>query len=197
MNAIINAIAQTSYLEWAAIATTTLCIILAGRNNVHTWWTGIVACILYGVLFFEQKLYADVTLQVFFVATSLYGWFYWGVNDLVQERSTPPDYASKKYMLVSLGVGVVGALVYGWLLHTFTDAWAPFIDSGVLTGSIVAQFLLMRRNVQTWPMWIVVNTLSVPLYFSRELYVTSLMYGVFWINAVWSWYNWRNLASKG
>lgn len=186
---------EVPYLEIAANLFTVICIFLAGRNSIHTWSTGIVACILFGILFYGANLYADVTLQAFFIITSVVGWKNW-IPQNTSGSTEPPTNATNRYMQISLGAGLIGACVYGYLLHTFTNAYAPFIDSLVLMGSIVAQLLLMRRNIQNWPVWIFVNVLSVPLYFSRGLYVTSALYVVFLINAVWSYYHWRKLMIK-
>lgn len=194
----------TSYLEWSAVLTTALCIFLAGRNNVHTWWTGIVACVLYGALFFEAKLYADVTLQLFFIGTGMIGWWNWslskkfqmfkgGQNIPLAPEPLPITRAARNSMVWYIGIALIVAAGYGLVLHTFTDAYAPWIDSTVLTMSIVAQLLLMRRQVQNWPVWVLVNTLSVPLYFNRELYLSAAMYSVFWVNAIVSWRHWLNL----
>ena len=89
--------------------------------------------------------------------------------------------------------GTLGALGYGVLPHRFTDAYAPFLDSTVLAFSIVAQLLMMRRHVQSWPFWLLVNSIAVPLYASRGLYLTSVLYAVYWINAVVSWRHWLHL----
>ena len=64
-------------LEISANLITTASILLAGRNSIHTWWTGIIGCVLFGVLFYDARLYADVALQVFFLATSISGWWAW------------------------------------------------------------------------------------------------------------------------
>ena len=72
---------MTAPLEWAANGMTAVAIVLAGRNNVHTWWTGIVGCTLFAILFAESRLYADVALQGFFVATSVAGWWKWARGD--------------------------------------------------------------------------------------------------------------------
>lgn len=182
-----------TYLEWAANITTAICIFLAGRNNIHTWWTGIVACVLFGIFFYDLKLYADVTLQGFFIVTSFIGWYGWSKRgDIV----TPISRASKDTMLVMVASAVVIAIGYGLLLHKFTDASIPFLDAFVLTLSVIAQLLLMRRNIQTWPLWLLVNTISVPMYLYKEAYVTAIMYGFFWINAFVSWRHWLNLMDK-
>ena len=180
-----------SNLEIAANVMTAICIFLAGRNNVHTWWTGIVACILFGILFYSVQLYADTTLQVFFVVTGIIGWVAWVKGDNNQERKITklhPDMA-----VFAFCAAVAVAIVYGSILHNFTDAYAPFIDSTVLTFSVVAQILLMMRVKETWLVWLLVNTLSVPLFYSRELYLTAALYGVFWINAIVSWFHWQKL----
>lgn len=174
------------------------CIFLAGRNSIHTWWTGLVGCTLFGIMFFNVQLYADATLQVFFFITGLIGWYNWtnfsyAKRGMQPEKERPIEKATPKYMGVAISVAVLTALAYGALLHSFTDAYAPWIDSAVLTFSVVAQLLLMRRAIQNWQVWVLVNTLSVPLFWSRELYLTSVLYGAFWINAVYSYFHWKKL----
>ena len=182
-----------SYLEWAANILTALCIFLAGRNKVLTWPVGIVATVLFGALFYQAKLYADVTLQVFFVITGMIGWINWKDRALVKEV---PTYANRRNLIAYVCLAITVAGGYGAILYHYTDAWAPFIDSGVLTLSILGQFLLMRKHIQTWAVWLVVNTLSVPLYISRDLYLTAFMYSLFWVNAIVSWYYWNKLMEK-
>ena len=199
----------TSYLEWSAVIMTAICIFLAGRNNIHTWWTGIIACILYGALFFDAKLYADVTLQAFFIATGVIGWRNWvstthkrtvqtakGDVDVFDYKEPPITKATGPAFAIYIVIACVTAIGYGFLLHSYTDAYAPWIDSTVLTMSVVAQLMLMRRQVQNWPVWVLVNTLSIPLYFSRELYLSAAMYSVFWVNALISWKHWTALMNE-
>ena len=194
-------------LEFAANFMTLVCIFLAGRNNVHTWWTGIVACILFGALFFQAKLYADVTLQVFFIVTGIIGWWSWTMSRKFQAFKAgksiplgptpkPITRASNNSILTYLLIGSLAALAYGFILHSYTDAYAPWIDSAVLSLSVIAQLLLMRRQLQTWMFWVVVNTLAVSLFWSRELYLTSALYAVFWVHAFWAWKNWLNLMDE-
>jgi nicotinamide mononucleotide transporter len=184
-------------LETFAIAFTTACIFLAGKNSIHTWWVGIIACVLFGTLFYSVQLYAEVLLQVFFVGTSLIGWYIWrkcGVN------VTPIVRTSRQVLLIYFVAALLAAGAYGLILHEFTNAWAPFIDSGVLTFSILAQYLLMTRRLETWYFWIFVNILSVPLYFSRELYMTAGLYSVFLVHAIWAAGHWKKqmeTRSKG
>ena len=185
---------MTSPLELAANVFTAAAILLAGRNNVHTWWTGIVGCTLFGLLFAESRLYADVMLQAFFVATGILGWWRW-----LRGKSGAPlpiTHAGWRALGWMIPVGLAATAAYGALLHFHTDAYAPFIDSAVLVFSVIAQLLLMGRRIENWPVWLIVNTIAVPLYYSRGLVLTSVLYAVFWVNALISWWWWRRLAQR-
>lgn len=181
-------------LEIAANIFTALAIVLAGRNNVHTWWTGIVGCTLFGALFMQNRLYADVALQVFFVATGLYGWWMWLRG--AEGKPLPITRAGRAGIVRTIIGGIVATAAYGAMLHATTDAYAPFPDSTVLVFSIIGQVLMMRRRVENWGFWLLVNTIAVPLYASRGLYLTALLYAGFWINALVSWRNWHRLAAS-
>lgn len=182
-----------SYLELFAIIFTTASIWLAARNNILTWSTGIIGSLLFGVLFYQSKLYADVTLPVFFIVTSISGWLAWSTrnNELLPITSITPKEAIKYGT-----IAILATASYGSLLHFFTDAYAPFIDSAVLALSVLGQFLLINRKLQAWIVWLLVNTLSVPLYFSRGLDMTALLYVVYWFNAIYGYYSWNKQKVK-
>jgi nicotinamide mononucleotide transporter len=179
--------------EIAANILNAAAIILAGRNNVHTWWTSIIGCALFAYVFYEARLYADVTLQMFFIVASVVGWWRWlqpsGGAELQVRYSSPALIAG------AAGLGAVVALSYGWLLHRFTEAYAPFLDSIVLAFSVLGQILLVWRRVENWWCWLLVNTIAVPLYASRGLYLTAVLYAGFWVNALISLARWRALAN--
>ena len=179
-------------LEIAANALVAAAIFLAGRNSIHTWWTGILGCALFSWIFYESRLYADVTLQVFFILTSIVGWWRWLRGH--QGTEMPVRFSRASTLAMWTVAAAVGALAYGALLHRFTDAYAPFLDSIVLTFSVLGQLLMMERRVENWWAWLLVNTIAVPLYASRGLRLTALLYAAFWVNAVVSLSKWRKLA---
>ncbi|HEX8405477.1 MAG TPA: nicotinamide riboside transporter PnuC [Duganella sp.] len=183
---------MTTSLEVAANAVMAGSILLAGRNNVHSWWLGVIGCSLFAVLFYTSKLYADVALQLFFIVTCLIGWRRWvGGGGDGGGGALPISNARPKLVGLMSVAGVTATAAYGLMLQLYTDAYAPFIDSAVLMFSIVAQLLLMGRRLQTWPFWLLVNTVSVPLYASRGLYLTAVLYAAYWLNALASWFFWR------
>ena len=181
--------------EIAANALNAVSIFLAGRNSVHTWWTRIAGCLTFGWVFFASKLYADTTLQAFFVVTSVLGWWNWKRG---AERRELPVTTTPRERLAALGLaGCAIAGGYGLLLHRFTDAFAPFPDSVVLAFSVLGQFLLMARKVETWWCWLLVNTVAVPLFLTRGLTLTAVLYAAFWVNAAVSLRHWRRQVAGG
>jgi nicotinamide mononucleotide transporter len=185
---------MTSPLEVTANVFNAGSIVLAGRNSIHTWWTGIVGCALFAVLFFRTQLYADALLQLFFVGSSAVGWVRWhtrrdarGAAPAVRpiQRTPPALFAA------ALAGALAVAAVHAWLLRRFTDAFAPWPDALVLTLSLLGQLLLVGRRIETWWCWLAVNTIAIPLYFARGLTVTALLYVAFLVNAFISLRHWR------
>ena len=180
-----------TWLEIAANVTLLTSVFLAARNRPSSWVLGVVACALFGVFFFQIKLYADVTLQVFFIVTNVIGWLNWqrggeghGVLPITPVR---PLWHLVLYFPLAAGA----AWGYSEVLRQFTDAHYPLFDSVILTFSIVAQFLLMKRKIETWVFWLIVNTVAVPLYAVKGAYVTAAVYALFWLNAFYGYWTWR------
>jgi nicotinamide mononucleotide transporter len=182
---------MTPALEIAANAITTMSIVLAGRNSIHTWWTGILGCLLFVAVFYFSQLYADVVLQVFFIATSVIGWRLWLRGDY--GRPLAVGRASPVLMAWTVCVGAAMTLAYGAVLHTYTDAYAPFVDSAVLVFSVVGQVLMMQRRLECWLFWLAVDSIAVPLYASRGLHLTAVLYAFYWMVALVSFWHWRRL----
>jgi nicotinamide mononucleotide transporter len=182
------------WFEVCANAVNAASIILAARNNIQTWWTGMLGCALFAVLFYNARLYADVLLQGFFISTSAYGWWQW------KRGNHGTELPVARVRLRSFAWSVLGAVLvalgYGWLLSRFTNAFAPFVDSLVLAFSVLAQLLMMRRYYESWWLWLVVNTLSVALFGIKGLWVTAALYAAFWVNAVVALIAWRRLIGR-
>lgn len=178
--------------ELAANALTAAAIVLAARNSVHTWWTGILGCAIFAWVFVGARLYADAVLQGFFIAASAGGWWNWlrgNHGSAVPIRWTPP-----LRLLMWIAAGCAFAAAWAWGLATYTDAVSPWTDSTVLGLSVVAQLLLMGRRVENWAVWIVVNSIAAPLFWSRGLHLTAALYVFYWFNAWWALFHWRRAA---
>jgi|SRR5699024_6187083 len=176
-----------TWLEIFANLANLTSVFLAAKNQRHTWTIGIFACLLFAWLFYQVQLYADVTLMFFFIITSAIGWWQWQPGKVSADiRRT----AWPQLLLFAL-IAVATLIGYGYLLHSTTDAYAPFADSAILAFSVLAQLLLMNHRLEAWWFWLVVNSIAVPLYAIRGLEITALVYAGFWLNAFFGLYSWR------
>jgi len=187
-------LAAMSILEICANVLTATAIFLAGRNSVHTWWVGIIGVILFGFLFFGAKLYADVTLQVFFVVTGLIGWYQWSGGRAKTEL--PITRTKPTTLLISIVIGVVVGAAYATFLYKYTDAYSPGWDTALLVGSVIGQILMMNRKIENWGFWLIVNTIAVPLFISRGLYLTSGLYAAYWLHAIYAYRTWSSEMTR-
>jgi len=170
----------------------TASIVFAARNSVHVWWTGIAGCAVFAWVFGEAKLYGDVALQLFFIAASVLGWWNW----LRGDHGRPVAVRWTRLAPLAIGLAASLAFAFAWaaIMARYTDAAAPIPDSLVLGLSVLTQLLMMGRRVENWVVWIAVNSIAVPLFWSRGLHLTAVLYAFYWFNAWWALYHWRRLA---
>lgn len=177
-------------LEVVGAVTGLLCVWLAARQQVWTWPVALVNVVCYFVFFYQIRLYADMWLQVFFLASNLYGWYEWrygGKNHsaLAVSRLRPLHLAGV------LAAGVLFSGLMGFYFQSFTNASYPLLDSALAAFSILAQVLLTRKKIENWVIWFVVDIFYVGLYYQKQAYVTSGLYFVFLILAAQGFLEWR------
>jgi nicotinamide mononucleotide transporter len=183
-------------LEWIGTLTGIACVALAARAHVASWPLGLVSVSVYAVFFFQIRLYADSALQLFYVATGLYGWWHW-TRGGPGHGAAPIRTLGNGARVGILAAGAAGTAATGWLLATRTDASLPYWDAFTTAFSIAAQLLLMRKILETWLLWIVVDVVAMGVYFVKEAYVTCGLYGVFLGLATWGWLTWRARHGRG
>ena len=179
-----------SGFEIAGVAFGLVAVWLTVRENVWCWPLGLVNVVLSAVVFAQAKLYADMGLQVVYVALCLYGWYAWlhGGQDkgaLLVSR-TPARAAGA---LCAAGVAFAGAL--GLLLRGYTDAALPFWDASTASFSLVAQWMQTRKWIENWAVWIVVDAVYVGMYVVKGLVLMAGLYAVFLALAIAGLVAWR------
>ena len=165
-------------LEWVAAALGVINIGLLIFRSVWNFPFGIAMVALYIFVFYEERLYAEAGLQVFFILAQLWGWRLWvkagGDDDRVPVRWLAPLSRG-----VWLTVTAAISLNLGWAMHQFTDAALPYADAGIAGASVAAQILLAYRRIENWLLWIAIDIAAVALYIDRGLYPTAGLYGGF------------------
>ncbi len=180
---------MTDPLEIAATALTLVCVILAVKRSLWQFPTGILGTALGFFVFWNAALYSSAVLQPVFILAQVYGWWFWlrGDNSRAPPiRETPLPLVAGA-CLAALGLAALGA----WALEALTPARMAMWDAAILALSIVAQVLLSLKRIETWPVWVAVNALSVYVYGSQGLWLYTGLYAFFFFNAFWGWWEWR------
>lgn len=177
-------------LEVAAAILTLGGVYLAVRGRIETWPVGIVGVSLYGFVFYQARLYANMALQGVFVAFSVYGWYQWLRGGAGRSR-LPISRAPRRLLVPSIGAGLLGTAVGTLILAGTRDAAVPLVDAGLTAFSIVAQWLMTRKHVENWILWVAVDVAYIALFLSQRLFVTAGLYAVFTVLAAQGYREWK------
>lgn len=170
-------------------------IALVARRSIWNYPFAIAAVSLYGVLFFQNKLYSDMLLQLFYVALNLYGWMNWTRSkaDAGEVVVLALDWPARMAWLAGCAALTGG---WGWLMHRLTDAALPWWDAGVAMTSVAAQILLARRYLENWVLWILVDIVAIPLFAVRGLWLTSGVYVILLGLSIWGLIDWYRAQAR-
>lgn len=163
---------------------------LTTTRSLWNYPFSLLSVALYGALFYQAKLYADMGLQGVFACTLLYGLWQW-----TRGRSASGDVLITRLgtneALISIVAGSVAAGTLGFLLHAHTDASLPWVDSLLFAASLVASVWAARRNIESWWMWIAVDIFYVGMYCFKHLYLMAILYAIFIALAVLGLRRWQ------
>ena len=179
-----------SVFELVAAVVTVVSIWLATKENIWYYPTGLVALVMYTWVYFNAKLYAESVLQVVCFGLMVYGWYEW-LHGGAHKTQLPVTRTPRWAWLVGSILGVIGSAVVIAFQIYFTDNPNPYVDSSLFVWSLIAQWWTARKWIENWILWIVINTVSVPLYVFRELWPTAALYVGLWILAIVGYVQWR------
>ncbi len=179
-----------NWFELAAAVITLVSIWLATRENIWYYPTGLVALLMYTWLFYGAKLYAESVLQVVCFALMVYGWYEW-LHGGEHRTELPVTRTPQWAWLAGIAFGLAASAIVIAIQLKYTDNPAPYVDSSLLVWSLVAQWMTARKWIENWILWVLINTVSVPLYISRDLGYTAALYVGLWILAIFGYFQWR------
>ena len=161
--------------ELVAVVAAVAYLLLAIRQSILCWFFALVSTAIYVVLFIEAKLYMESLLNVFYFVMALYGWYFWHSGG-ERESAVPVT----RWRLHIHGAAIVTiasiSLLCGALLDRYSDAAFPYVDSLTTFSAIWATFLVARKILENWWYWLVIDAVSVFLYWARDLQLTSLLF---------------------
>ena len=177
-------------LELVAALIGAISVWLSVRQNIWSWPTAIVNVVLYSIVFYEAKLYADMGLQVVYAVLSVYGWYEWLYGGAGRTELRVTRTGVRIGAVLAL-IAAVGSVLLGTALHRGTDAALPYMDASLSSTSLVAQWMMTRKLLENWLVWIAVDVLYVGMFVFKGLYLTAGLYAVFLALAVQGYLGWR------
>lgn len=184
--------------KWVEIFATLLSLVylyLEIKEKKSLWLLGILSSALYVIIFFKSHFYADCGLSLYYVAISVYGWIHWGKRDNANELPI-------SNLTLKTGVALFFAtlLCYGLLLALLlyvpqylgiSSSSLPYVDSFTVAASITATWLLSQKVIDHWYMWMVINIISIVMFWVKGLHFTSALYAVYGIGSVLGYLSWK------
>jgi|TARA_Y100000385_G_C12818811_1_gene519454 nicotinamide mononucleotide transporter len=184
-----------SLIEWIAVACGLTNVALIIRRSIWNYPFGFIMVALYFFIFWEYKLYSDAILQVYFFVIQFYGLWVW-LNGRAPDGRVMVAPLSRQMFIDYLAMTAVAWMAISFLMDTYTDAAAPIWDSAVAALSVTAQFLMSRRHIESWLLWIVVDVLAIGLFYTRDLAPTAALYFIFLGLAITGYVQWRDAKKE-
>jgi len=182
----------THYVEILGVILSILYLFFSIRQNILLWPLGISSALLYMVVFFQSKFYADMGLNAYYVVISIYGWILWSRGRDKSGSQLPIGRLGKKLSLILLMVTTAAFGIIGVILERYTDSPVPYWDAFTTAVSFTATWMLARKILENWILWIIVDAVSMGLYFYRGLYPTLFLFAVYTTMAVIGYLKWLN-----
>ena len=187
---------DTSLLEMLSFALAIVMVWLNIRQSAWAWLFAITSAGLYAVVFYEAKIYGDMGLQLVFVVISLWGWYQWLFGGKNKQGIAVSRLSSKGWGIVIV-TWALAYVIIAAVLQAFTDTDVAHSDAFLTAGSLVAQYLLTRKTIENWHLWIILDLLYIGLYVHKNLYLTAVLYGLFALLAFVGLFTWKkSLAAK-
>lgn len=182
-----------TWLELLATLLAVWMVVCNLRVNPLGWPLAIVSSALYGLLFVHSRLYGEAALQIVFILVGGWGWWQWlrGTGDDGQRLRVRQ--LSPRQRWAALAATLAAWPLLGALLARLTDSDVPYLDALPTVGSLLGQYLLARKWVDNWPTWVAVNLVSVALFATKGLWLTTALYALFTLMALAGWRAWARL----
>ena len=171
---------HADWIEPAAVILAIAYLLLAVKQNISCWFAAFFSSLLYFYVMYSAGLYMEAGLQIFYCVMAVYGWTQWRTS-LPNNKKFLVKTWNRNQHIKAISLIILLALTSGWALEKFTNAALPFIDSLTTWGAIVTTYMVAKRLLENWIYWFVIDTISLFLFYSRGLFLTSLLFFVYLI----------------
>jgi len=177
-------------IEIIAVISAILYLLLATKEDVKCWYAAIISSSLYFFIMYDAGLIMEAYLQVFYIIMALYGLLQW--TKLIQSNSTNRIQTwSNIQHFITISSVIILAILTGFILTKYTNAALPFLDAFTSWGAIVTTYMVAKKILENWIYWFVIDAISIYLFLSRGLYLTSILFLVYLIIICFGYIAWR------
>ena len=179
-----------NYIEILATITGLIYLVYSIKGKVLLWFYGLITSILSVYVFFKSRLYADTGINLYYVIVSIYGWIHWYKRGNDNKKELPVSRITLKNSLILLIITLLIFLFISYILTKYTDSTVILWDSFITAFSITATWMLARKIMEHWIIWVVVDALSIGLYLYKGLFPTVFLFLVYTILAITGYFEW-------
>jgi len=182
---------QTTCQEWLGVCFSVVQVLLARKNNSNNYLFGIAGILLSLYVMFFAKLYAEFTLNLYYLVMSIYGWLYWKFGKRKTETAISETTNQEKLITVGIVVGTFS--IFWYFLTQFTDSDVPILDSLVSAFAWAGMWLMARRKIENWVLLNMSNMIAIPLLIHKGLYLYAILTAFLFIVAISGYIEWRKI----
>ena len=177
------------FLEIFAVCSAILYLILAANEDVRCWYAALFSSILYMYIMYTAGLMMESFLQIFYICMAIYGWYIWSSKINVEQELKIRSW-KMQYHLYTITIVTLLAIITGFFLEKYTQAALPFLDAFTTWGAIITTYMVAKKIIENWIYWFVIDSISIYLFMSRELYLTSLLFFIYLIIIIFGYRSW-------
>lgn len=182
-----------NYDEVAGALIALLYLYFTIKQNIWLWPLGFISSGIYAFVFLRAKVYAGMVLQIYFVIISLYGWYTWwkGKNNSSSSIPVKSLFNEVKLALKLLIIASFLFILLSQILVYYTDSDIPYFDAFITALSMVATWMLAKKYMEHWLIWLIADSVSVGVYLNKNLYFTTVLYSVYTLMAIVGYREWK------
>ncbi|WP_426474487.1 nicotinamide riboside transporter PnuC [Chryseobacterium balustinum] len=182
---------QTTWQEWLGVFFSVFQVLLARKNNSNNYLFGIAGISLTLYVMIQSKLYAEFTLNLYYLVMSIYGWLYWKFGK--RKSETTISETTKNEKLITVGIVIGTFSIFYFFLTNFTDSDVPILDSLVSAFAWAGMWLMARRKIENWILLNISNIIAIPLLIHKGLYLYAVLTAFLFIVAISGYLEWRKI----
>jgi len=177
------------FLEIFAVCSAILYLILAANEDVRCWYAALFSSILYMYIMYTAGLMMESFLQIFYICMAIYGWYIWSSKINVEQELKIRSW-KMQYHLYTITTVTLLAIITGFFLEKYTQAALPFLDAFTTWGAIITTYMVAKKIIENWIYWFVIDSISIYLFLSRDLYLTALLFLIYLIIIIFGYRSW-------